>query len=141
MIDASAAYDLVYKALDYRSLRQDLIASNIANVDTPFYKPRDVSFEDVLAQKSSDLFSNAPKMRLSLAYTNKNHLEAFDIDAKNSQIFIRDGHLARNDGNSVDLDVETSELGKNQVMYQALTSALRRHKSIFTYAIESSRNI
>ena len=53
----------------------------------------------------------------------------------------RDGHLARNDGNSVDLDVETSEMGKNSVMYQALTSALRRHKGIFSYALDSGKNL
>ena len=58
-----------------------------------------------------------------------------------ADMFWRDGHLARNDGNSVDLDVETSEMGKNSVMYQALTSALRRHKGIFSYALDSGKNL
>ena len=56
-------------------------------------------------------------------------------------MFYRDGHLSRNDGNSVDLDIETSEMGKNDIMYQAIIGALRKQGGIFTYAIESSRNI
>ncbi|MGZ8548992.1 MAG: flagellar basal body rod protein FlgB, partial [Sulfuricurvum sp.] len=33
-------------AMDYRAARQDMIASNIANVDTPNYRPRDIRFEE-----------------------------------------------------------------------------------------------
>ena len=54
--DTSIVYPLVYKALDYRSLRQDLISSNIANVDTPFYRPKDISFEQYLAKESNKVF-------------------------------------------------------------------------------------
>ena len=74
--------------------------------------------------------------------TNKNHLlPQKDIDPYRPTMFYRDGHLARNDGNSVDLDIETSEMGKNDIMYQAIIGALRKQGGIFTYAIESSRNI
>jgi len=45
-IQISRTHDLIKDALDYRAMRQDMIASNIANADTPFYKPRDVRFED-----------------------------------------------------------------------------------------------
>ena len=69
------------------------------------------------------------------------HIDGKRSDLDRADMFIRDGHLARNDGNSVDLDVETSEMGKNSVMYQALTSALRKHKGIFSYALDSGKNI
>ena len=36
-------------ALNARALRQDLISSNIANVDTPFYRSKDIDFETMLA--------------------------------------------------------------------------------------------
>ena len=48
-IEISATHALAAKALDYRALRQDMISSNIANADTPFYRPRDLRFEDTLA--------------------------------------------------------------------------------------------
>ncbi|WP_257570421.1 flagellar basal body rod protein FlgB, partial [Helicobacter pylori] len=54
-MDFSKAFGLVYKALDYRALRQDMIASNIANVDTPFYRPKDLDFESVLAKKKAEI--------------------------------------------------------------------------------------
>ncbi len=140
--ETSKAYNLVYDALDYRSLRQDLIASNMANVDTPLYRPKDVHFEDMLAEKASQVFDNKSKSKiLKLARVLPQHLPNRPLDPLTGTLFFRDGHLARNDGNSVDLDVETSEMGKNSVMYQALTSALKKHKGIFAYALESGKNL
>lgn len=139
--ETSKAYGLVYSALDYRSLRQDLIASNMANVDTPMYRPKDVHFEDMLAQKAEEIFDHKSHAKtLKLARVLPQHLDVKNQDLTGS-LFFRDGHMARNDGNSVDLDVETSEMGKNSVMYQALTSALKKHKGIFAYALESGRNL
>ncbi len=137
----SEARELAYKALDYRSIRQDLISSNIANVDTPMYRPKDVSFEKVLADESAKLFSNKKSTELKLGKTNAMHLDPLEQESGKGTIFFRDGHMARNDGNSVDLDVETSELGKNSVMYQALTASLKKHGTIFAYALESSRSL
>ena len=54
-ITISRTHGLIKDALDYRAARQDMISSNIANADTPFYRPRDISFEDALAQKAADL--------------------------------------------------------------------------------------
>lgn len=141
MMDLSKAYPLVYKAMDYRSLRQDLIASNIANVDTPFYRPKDLDFETLLAQKKAEVFDHKKDQILELAITNKRHLEPSLDESKKATIFFRDGHLAKNDGNSVDLDIETSEMGKNSTMYLALTAALKKHRSIVNYAIDAAKNI
>ena len=140
--DISKAYPVVYKALDYRSIRQDMIASNLANADTPFYRPKDIIFEQYLARENQKIFNTAPRSyELPLAQTSQMHLDTKRKPQDSATMFWRDGHLAKNDGNSVDLDVETSEMGKNSTMYQALTSALKRHKGIFTYAIDSGRNI
>lgn len=139
--DISIAYPLVYKALDFRSLRQDLISSNIANVDTPFYRPKDINFEQFLARESNKAFKKVTDEDLPLRRVYNIHRDGRRVELDKATIFWRDGHLARNDGNSVDLDVETSEMGKNSTMYNALTSALKRHKGIFAYAVDSGRNI
>ncbi|PAF45305.1 flagellar basal body rod protein FlgB [Helicobacter sp. 11S02629-2] len=140
--DTSKAYKLVYQALDYRSLRQDLIASNIANIDTPYYRPKDVDFESMLAEKEREVFDgDKGQQTLKLAETSGRHLPGNTASLDKASIFFRDGHLARNDGNSVDLDVETTELSKNSMMYQALTTALKMHKGIFAYALDSSKNL
>lgn len=140
-IEVSPVYKYAHKALDYRSMRQDLIAGNIANVDTPFYRPRDIDFESYLSNAMNEEFGKSRNMELQMAETSSRHLPAIEERVKGGMIFFRDGHMARNDGNSVDLDVETSEMGKNSVMYQALVSALKKHKGIFAYAIESTKNI
>lgn len=140
--DISKVYPVVYKALDYRSIRQDMIASNIANVDTPLYRPKDVNFEQFLSRENKRVFGTAERdYKLPLAKTSPMHLDTRRMEKDSATMFWRDGHLAKNDGNSVDLDVETSEMGKNSTMYYALTSALKRHKSIFSYAMDSGRNI
>lgn len=142
IFEISKVYSVVNKALDYRSLRQDLISSNISNISTPFYRPQDIHFETYLTKEASKIFSNEDKeAKLKLANTNERHLGAFDLDDKMANIFYRDGHMARNDGNSVDLDIETTELGKNGIMYSALVNSSKKHKGIFAYAIESGRNI
>lgn len=140
-IEVSPIYKYAHQALDFRSMRQDLIAGNIANVDTPFYKPRDIDFESYLSEEIKKENGTLNTNKLALAHTDARHIDPA-LDSQNKAIlFFRDGHMARNDGNSVDLDVETSEMGKNSVMYQALVSALKKHKGIFAYALESSKNI
>ncbi len=141
MFETSKAHPLVYQALDYRSLRQDLIASNIANVDTPFYRSKDIDFEGFLAKEKQRIFDKKPSLELQMAQTSPKHLIGGSFQNHQASMFFRDGHLARNDGNSVDLDVETSEMGKNSVMYQALSTALKKHKGIFAYALDSGRNL
>lgn len=141
IFEISKVYNIVNKSLDYRSLRQDLIASNIANISTPFYRPQDVNFESYLSKEASKIFNNQSSSKLPLATTNEGHMPPFDINDNKATMFYRDGHLARNDGNSVDLDVETSEIGKNSIMYNAIVNASKKHKGIFAYALESSKNI
>ena len=138
----SQARGLAQEALDYRSLRRDIIAGNIANASTPMYRPKDINFEQMMANKADEIFNRNRKMELDLALTNPNHLLPLeDLDKNRSTFFYRDGHLARNDGNSIDLDIETSEMAKNDIMYQALVGALRKQGGIFSNAIDSTKNI
>lgn len=138
----SPARALAQEALDHRALRRDMIASNVANISTPMYRPKDVNFEQMMALKADEIFNKGRDLELKVAITNKNHLlPQKDYDAYKPTMFYRDGHLARNDGNSVDLDVETSEMAKNDVMYQAIVGALRKQGGIYNYAIESSKGL
>lgn len=90
-MDFSKAFDLAYKALDYRALRQDMIASNIANVDTPFYRPKDLDFESVLAEKKAEIFENQSNKVLPLAHTNPRHLD-FENSVKDGvSLFLKTG--------------------------------------------------
>jgi flagellar basal-body rod protein FlgB len=135
--EISKNFNLLEKSLYYRKVRQDMIASNIANADTPYYRPRDIRFEEALeAQMKND------SKKLELAKTNSMHLSGFkDNDETKPIIFFRDGHLARNDGNSVDIDVEMSEMAKNNIAYNATIEALRKDIALFKAVIDSTKNI
>jgi flagellar basal-body rod protein FlgB len=138
-IKLSNAHELMTKALDYRAARQDLIAGNIANEDTPFYRPRDIRFEETLQAEAKKIFNEPQVPTLELARTDgayfRSAMQAGDDQAK---LFYRDGHLARNDGNSVDLDVETTEMTKNSMMFQGLTAALKKEAAIFKAVLAAS---
>lgn len=137
-IQPNRAHELINMALDYRSMRQDMIASNIANADTPFYRPRDVHFESMLAQKKQEIFNSNTK-QLELVHTDAKHLGAQTHQSITSAItFFRDGHAARNDGNSVDLDVETTEMSKNSIMFDALLAARKKGTNIYKSVIDAS---
>jgi flagellar basal-body rod protein FlgB len=139
-MEVSQARTLVKEAINNRAIRQDLIASNIANVDTPFYRPKDIRFEDVLARKANDIFNGKSEITLKMAQTHQSHVTELpdELNPYKSTIFFRDGHQARNDGNSVDLDVETTEMTKNSTMYNALIGAYNKSGKIFKDMIAAS---
>jgi len=141
-IEISKAHSLLAAAMDYRAARQDMIASNIANVDTPYYKPRDISFEDALAEKKNEIFHKESSHQLKMAATDSKHLQAQEnYSSAKPTLYFRDGHMARNDGNSVDLDVETTEMSKNSVMFNAIVQADKKATMIFRSVIDASSKV
>jgi len=138
-LNISRAHELMKEAMDYRAARQDMIASNIANADTPNYRPRDIRFEEALAKKSAELYKEKSNT-LQMTQTSSAHLNGSlsGISETKPTTFFRDGHMARNDGNSVDLDVETTEMAKNSTMFNALTAALKKDSALFKSVIDAS---
>ena len=138
-VEISRTHSLISDALDYRAMRQDMISSNIANADTPFYRPRDVSFEDALRAKKADLLKQDSN-QLALAQTDGEHIPLQnERSSYRATTFFRDGHMAKNDGNSVDIDVETTEMSKNSIMFNALIAANKKESMIFKSVIEASQ--
>jgi len=140
-IEISRTHQLIADALDYRAKRQDMIASNIANADTPFYKPRDISFRNALIAKKHQLL-NDTSHTLQMAKTDSRDLtpKSETSDLKPT-LFFRDGQMARNDGNSVDIDVETTEMSKNSIMFNALVQANKKDTGIFKSVIDASSRL
>ncbi|MBZ7942333.1 flagellar basal body rod protein FlgB [Campylobacter molothri] len=142
MINPFKSKELVTSALAGRNLRNQLINANLANVDTPFYKSRDIEFETALVHRANEIFKKNDDKELKLAVTEKGHQEPWKFpDPNKSTIYLRDGHLARNDGNTVDLDVETTEMSKNTVMITALDGVLRKQSSIFSSILDASSKL
>ncbi len=137
----SQASEFVQSALNARAVRQDMISSNIANADTPYYRPRDIAFEDILKKEANKTFGQKEPV-LEMAKTAGMHMDPIDSSGRpQPTMFYRDGHMARNDGNSVDLDVEMSEMNKNSTMYGALVNAYKKNSAIFSSVLDASRSL
>jgi flagellar basal-body rod protein FlgB len=116
-------------ALSVRAHRQQLIASNIANADTPNYKARDIDFAATLKNKmkATQSAEAAPVPGVDLARTSAMHLAGKPMAAT---VPADDGALYRKvdqpsaDGNTVDLDVERNQFTDNALHYEATVTAI-----------------
>lgn len=103
------------KAADASWLRNEAIANNIANVDTPNYKRQDVAFES--------------ELRKALGYNRYQTMDDKVSHVKTSrlqpQVYTDYGDYAyRLDGNNVDIENENIMLAENQLKYQGLMSSI-----------------
>jgi flagellar basal-body rod protein FlgB len=106
------------KAADASWKRNEIISNNIANVDTPGYKRKDVQFESYL--QSALMGDNSLDKRV--AGLNLNTLDA-TVYTDNSNLSYR------LDGNNVDIDTESSYLAKNQIKYYSLLDSMTQEFS------------
>lgn len=106
-------------ALSIRSQRQQLLASNIANADTPNYKAKDINFNEALKSALGQGQSSA-----KLNVTNLGHFNAQGIVGANSSSNGVEPQFRKEiqgsvDGNTVDMDVERNEFTENALRYEA----------------------
>lgn len=109
---------LIEDALKMASLRQKLIASNLANIETPGYRAQDLKFFDYLKAIDHD--------SAELKSTNPRH---FRSSKSGNELKPREDLLGveKPDGNNVDLDIEMSKLKFTKSYYQTASSLLK-HK-------------
>jgi len=105
------------RAMEGSSLRQQVLSSNLANVNTPGYRRQDVDFHSALAGA---------------------------LKASNPTTAVQDATLARStdttsvtraDGSSVDVDAESAKLSANGLEYEALASAAKTRMDILRAAM------
>ncbi|MFZ2301272.1 MAG: flagellar basal body rod protein FlgB [Gallionella sp.] len=102
-------------ALNLRAARQELLASNIANADTPNYKARDVDFASAL----QNALAGAPS-KLPVVQTSPMHLAGNTGDTiLGSPVMYRKPVQPSADGNTVDMDVERAQFADNALRYEA----------------------
>jgi flagellar basal-body rod protein FlgB len=110
----SGTISTLERALDYSSTKQKVISQNIANVDTPNYKAKDVSFKNIF----DDVIGNSFKVK-------KTHIKHLDFKSPSSTSIIQRNSTSYNEsGNSVDIDQEMADLAKNQIYYNAVTERI-----------------
>jgi flagellar basal-body rod protein FlgB len=112
-----AAFNFHQTALRVRNQRQEILASNIANADTPNYKARDIDFKSAMSQALSGGASNSG----GLNTTDSQQLNASPNQgwAGNQEPLFRPVIQGAVDGNTVDMDVERNQFVDNSLRYEA----------------------
>ncbi|KHF39785.1 flagellar basal body rod protein FlgB [Halalkalibacter okhensis] len=112
----SASFKSLERGLAGAQVRHNAISQNIANVNTPNYKAKQVSFKHTLDDAMNQTNFNANR-------TNAKHLE---FSRTNNPIMVEEDRstMYNHNGNNVDIDLEMAELAKNQIYYNALIDRL-----------------
>jgi flagellar basal-body rod protein FlgB len=115
--DAFGYINMMDRTADASYLRETVIANNIANVDTPTYKRKDVEFSSILKDK---LLQYTAETRNVDKAVNKLTIE----DTQARQYVDYPGYSYRLDRNNVDIDTENVELASEQQKYSVLTTSI-----------------
>lgn len=114
-MDIFSTTKLLESALNGASLKHKIIASNIANVDTPYYKSKEVTFKTAL--------NNAMGQKSLKSYrTHEKHIR-FSTEQEepfHAKVRSNPNLMFNHNGNNVDMDYEMAQLAKNQIWYSAL---------------------
>ncbi len=130
-MEASSISNKLYEQLNFRAEKQKVISSNIANINTPNYKTKELVFEDEL---------NSQTNVLKMKQTNSKHIPMINnnLSSVNPRLLEVKGLQEQNDGNNVNLDNQISEMSKNKILYDAIQSSIKRDSKLFRSVIESS---
>jgi flagellar basal-body rod protein FlgB len=117
----SQTVSILEKALDLRSKKHNVIASNIANMDTPDYKAFDIVIEKEL-QKGTGKGNS-----ISLNNTDVAHMQPRRSKADGVSVQIDDTQKfsLRGDGNTVDIDKQMGNMAENTLMYKAAAQMIQ----------------
>lgn len=126
----TAGLNFQSNALLLRSQRQQVLASNIANADTPGYIARDFDFAKALRN-----VAQAPA-RSDVALTDARHLRLGSVDPRNPDLGYTVQTEPAQDGNSVDLDRERANFVDNSIRYESTLRFINGHVKTMLSAIQ-----
>lgn len=127
----------IFKAMSakmgYLDHRQKVIAQNVANADTPHYRPRDLTdmnFDSILKD-----VQNSERMHVSLQTTNKQHMpppnEVAAADNKKQKITYEEAPA----GNAVIMEEQMIKASENMMDYNLMTNLYTKHVSMMRTAL------
>ena len=118
-------FNMLEKSLNILSKRQTLINSNIANLDTPRYKPREINFREALDKAMNN-------KTIGMFQTHPWHFNS--RDGYLGDVYV-DTDQTSNGINYVDIDKEMTKLAENNLIYKTGVEALLRKLAALKHAI------
>jgi flagellar basal-body rod protein FlgB len=120
MPSISQSLSVLSQAINLRTQRHQVLASNIANADTPQYKARDFNFQDAM---QNAMAGRTDAGGIAMATTSSGHLQGGGANGPAAFKFRTETQSAV-DGNTVDMDVERTQIAENALQYQILTQLI-----------------
>lgn len=125
----------IRNAANLRTYRQEVLASNIANADTPNYKARDFDFSAALEN------AKAGRAGFAIARTSPRHLAGENLSGAGNapagvNLLYRSEYQANVDGNTVNMDVERSAFAENSVQLESALTFVREELRRLQTAIQ-----
>lgn len=126
-----ALFNLVGKRLNWISAKQDVLARNIANADTPDYQAKRVeSFADTLSSGSR----SGPGLRA----THKRHIAVAPLN-RNVRVEREEAYEAAPNGNTVILEQQMMQVSQASLEHQTATQVYRKTMGLFRIALTGRR--
>ena len=123
---------ILEESLNHRLKRQNVIAGNVANSETPGFRALEYNFENQL-QAAIGRGDELP-----MKATDARHIVSpgLDLDGKiRPDLHVRPTESIGNDGNSVDVDAEMANMAENQIVYRSTIETLNRRLALLRYGI------
>ncbi|MFC7679613.1 flagellar basal body rod protein FlgB [Paenibacillus sp. GCM10028914] len=129
---SNSSFQRLQSGLDAANLRNQVLANNIANVDTPYFKRSDVAFESLLQEEMNGVKSSLPGKRTDSRHFvigPSSHIPEMSVKTDDSSSM-------NNNGNNVDVEREMSLLAENQLKYNAYVQSVNDQIRIMRAAVE-----
>jgi len=114
--------DILEEKASFFLQRTKVIQGNIANADTPFYRPVDLKFEKIITQQ------------IKLKKTNPKHIDPFpEVQTRIEKVEVN--NFVGYDQNRVNVEEELAKLAESSIMYKTLLESMKKEMAKLKYAI------
>jgi flagellar basal-body rod protein FlgB len=120
-------------SLNFRKMRQEIIAANIANAETPGYKAKRLDFEAAL-QRALDIDH---KQSLLTNDERQYNIGGGGFDNLEPTMYEDNDGVVSEDGNSVDREKEMALMAENKILFDASVQLLNKKLGLLKYAVQS----
>lgn len=121
-------------AMNLRAYRQEVLASNIANADTPQYKARDFDFATTLGNVMAGKGGGA----LQMNQTSMRHIQGEPGAPYNADLKYRSEYQGAVDGNTVNMDIERADFAENALQFETLITVVRTRLGDLRTALQAT---
>ena len=124
----------VNTALNFRLMNQSVIASNIANAETPGYHAQKIEFESAL-KDAIEVQDHLP-----MEADSPDHYQKIQPGSVMAEIYENPNGVVNLDGNTVDRNAEQVSMAENQIHFDTGAEILKRKLALLKYAITEGGN-